>query len=190
MTTASRTSQPRPDLPRRKRGFTLVEILAVLAVVSVMAGLLLPAILAARRRSVRALAQAEVRHLETAWRGYHARYGRWPNGIEPDVAYPVTGTLARLLMGIPNEPDNPDELVFFSFRRLDRHDNPVNPWGMQRPDPTTDYFFYVQFDAREEDRIQFNRLGAAETVRQPVVVWTLDPNLPTGDTSRIVASWR
>lgn len=59
-------------------GFTLIELLVVIAIIAILAGLLLPAVSAARQRAAVARARAEIKTLQTAINQYKTDYGRYP----------------------------------------------------------------------------------------------------------------
>jgi len=61
-----------------RRGFTLVELLAVIATLSILSGLLVPTVLAARRAGERTRARLLFQSWAAAIESYRAEYGRYP----------------------------------------------------------------------------------------------------------------
>ena len=132
----------------RRTGFTLIEMLAIVSILSVLLGIVLSAIHSAQNQSKRAIARAEVRSVESAFKMYLDHYGNWTGfaGFRPasdaateDFWFVVDSGLAAALEGrIADDKTgcarlaNPDALPFIEFSRHLRVDNdriPVNPWN-------------------------------------------------------------
>lgn len=62
----------------RRRGFTLIEVLVVVAVIAILVGLLLPAVWHIKQQGKSHRARAQMRALRTALTQYHQAYDRWP----------------------------------------------------------------------------------------------------------------
>ncbi|HTB85815.1 MAG TPA: type II secretion system protein [Candidatus Sulfotelmatobacter sp.] len=64
--------------PRRRSGFTLVELLTVIAIIGILAGMLVPVLSVVKTKALVARARTEESSLVTAITSYDADYGRYP----------------------------------------------------------------------------------------------------------------
>lgn len=67
----------------RKRGFTLVELLIVVAIIAVLVAILIPNFLRARGQSQVAASKSNLKTLGGALEQYHVDNGRYPTGTGP-----------------------------------------------------------------------------------------------------------
>ena len=135
-----------PATYARNAGFTLLEMLAVVSILSVLLGIVLSAIHSAQNHTRRAVARSEVRSVESALKAYLDHYGNWSrlgdlvgeaSGECGDRMFVIDGDLAAALEGTVAENEvarsaNPDALPFIEFSRHLRVSEerrvPVNPW--------------------------------------------------------------
>ena len=81
-----------PTLSRHEQAFTLIEVLAVVAIIAILAGLMVPAISRARVRAKVAIARLECSNLASAIKSYHAEYSRFPTAYG-QMANPAGGDI-------------------------------------------------------------------------------------------------
>ena len=178
-----------------RRGFTLIEVLVVIAIIGILVGLLLPALSAARRFAYRVKAKSEVKNLEGAWKQYYAEYHKWPSWAKEDEAVCIRGGVAELLQGAYDATDNKKEMRFFQFTKLASFfiTTPLNPWGNVAESPIPDnVLYYVKFDINYDNKISGtgDPNDPPETdMRREVIVWTENPKQPVGSAKRIIGSW-
>src|ERR1051326_2901723 len=63
---------------KRTSGFTLIELLVVIAIIAILAGILLPALSAAKKAAAVAKCKVEIQNLKAAINQYQGTYGRYP----------------------------------------------------------------------------------------------------------------
>ena len=62
-----------------KQSFTLIEMLVVMVIIVVLAGLLLPVVQVAKTSADQARARENIHQMAAAFRAYFSEFGRWPS---------------------------------------------------------------------------------------------------------------
>lgn len=113
--------------------FTLIELLMVIAIIGILAGLLLPAFSIARENARRARAGADVRHLEIAWKSVFSDYRRWPSGggiASTGVVSYVDGTTIYALQGGASGTWNARAVIYMEFAASSTNSSYfIDPWA-------------------------------------------------------------
>lgn len=195
----------------RRAGFTLLEILAVVSILSVLLGVVLSAIHSAQRQSKRAIARAEVRAVESALKAYLDHYGNWdlfwpflPIGVgdKKDRWFVIDPVFGSALQGmIEDDPTgsakimNPDALPFIEFSRHLRTDDgrvPVNPWNGEKK-PLAEYTampespergdarFFIAIDYNFDGMIDLRELGLTDSAYRFPKARSLSPSDPSDE---------
>jgi prepilin-type N-terminal cleavage/methylation domain-containing protein len=83
----------------RGRGFTLIELLVVIAIIAILAGLILSAVVGAKKKAKVAIARTEMANLKGAIMGYEKDYSIYPTTDSVDTTYGAADI-------IPSSPPN------------------------------------------------------------------------------------
>ena len=192
---------------KRTRGFTLIEMIIVVSILSILLSLLYGALERSRKFSQRAVVFTEIKNIESAFRQYYAVYGEWPTNELADTRIEFTSELAsgydngfvinkeiaELLRGVAltdseaSRRFNPRRISFIEFARL-REGIPVNPFVSAADTPDKNIRKYkVLFDTNGDHTLAFT-----DNDRQPafgtnivadIAVWTLVPGTRKGTQS-------
>jgi len=123
------------DMKREQNsGFSLVELLAVTAIIAILIGMIGIAAHSARQRAYTAMALTEVQQLSTALKTYWMAEGKWPDGmtVNSDIKLSEdllvgSGLLGGGAGGVVYLEVPPDRFEFSSEGTEKYY---LDPWGM------------------------------------------------------------
>lgn len=87
-----------------KRGFTLIEVLVVIAIIGILVSLLLPAVQAAREAARRTSCRNNLKQMGLALHSYHETFGSLPSGY---ITYPMPWEGPTIILPPAGPPGGP-----------------------------------------------------------------------------------
>jgi prepilin-type N-terminal cleavage/methylation domain-containing protein len=191
-----------------QRGFTILELLVVIAIIAILFSLLFVALSKAQESTRRTKAKAQVKMLEKAFVAYHDEYGEWPRGMTSYDNQPegnLTGVEleekgALMLAGKPTDNGNGEMcnaqgIPFITKPNLKKSKDGqfskkgfLDPWGHC-------YKYMMDFNDDGEVRVQYTGASGAgdrtEVVKgYGVVVWSRGPNGMDESDGDDITSWK
>ena len=187
-----------------RQGFTMIELMIVIAIIGILVGMLMVALAKAKDSATRAKAKVQVKQLEKAFVAYHDEYGKWPMGMTSYDSDPKESNLtgieleekcALMLAGKATDVNgviyNAQEIPFLPHVEIkmsnDSKRGYLDPWGYC-------YKYMMDFNDDGELYIQFsNASGSGDksiTLDGPEVgVWSRGPDGTDALGGDDVTSW-
>ncbi len=134
MKTESRIEHQPSTINHQTFCFTLIEVLGVLAIITILAALLFPAVIRAREHAKERQAMGEACNIATALKMFKLDYGKWPNQSQGtnDTTYFTNNHLVINPLIIPT--NNPRNKIYLSVqtgtKMFDTNGNYLDPWGL------------------------------------------------------------
>ncbi len=167
----------------RTGGFTLVELLVVMAIIAMLITILVPTVGVARRAAMEARARSEIQSIVTAVRSYMNDYSRLPGRADVYGA----GTDNRRLFDIlraQTATDNPRQIMYLEIADSSLvNGNYVDAWRNQ---------YRVAFDRDYNNEIDLSSVdGIGRTLSGvQVAAWSIGaPSDIPDDPVRRITSW-
>lgn len=164
-------------------GFTLIEILVVISIIGILAGMLVPIMYFAIRRGQTTTVQAGVKDIEIAFKQYLTVNNVWPDAITEGTVYDLKDDgpvqLFSMISGI-------NEFKTSTNASMDKT-MAYDPWS-NPSDPSTWQAYKVMFDKNYDHKIS---LPSGETVSCDVIVWSVGENrIDESGSGDDVTSWK
>ncbi|MHC4390436.1 MAG: prepilin-type N-terminal cleavage/methylation domain-containing protein [Planctomycetota bacterium] len=180
-----------------QQGFTLVELLIVIAIIAILAGLITTGIGLARKKAMKAKTASAIEAIKTSLSAYNRSTGKYPGSggqpkDDPDQLFRGLYTATRSLGGVRDnllESWSPNDIgLFTGFQESENaiYDTPsdeqldfttgnytpmalLDPWG--RP------YHYIEWDSKKPS---YKTLPGTELKRKgklPFMIWSDGPNM-------------
>jgi prepilin-type N-terminal cleavage/methylation domain-containing protein len=186
-----------------RSAFTLVEMLVVIGIIAILAGILLPALGRAKRAAYENQARTELRSIETAVKAYFAQYGKFPafNG-QADVKYGLNASgasdgstrsnneLINVLrsvdaIGNTSHANNQRRIIFLEVPNKSLSSTAAfnDPWGAE-------YRIVLDTDFNNECATQVTDFGNQGRIpSRNVAVWSRGADGSSANATNFIRSW-
>lgn len=172
----------------KQQGFTLIELMVVIAIIAILASITIPVIGRAMESARRANARTDLQSIETAVRAYYNEYGRFPHDsggpdrVYEDDNYELLNALRARdsSSGNPNHEANPRRIIFLEVpeRSLSSTGDDaryIDPWGTP---------YRIAVDTNFDGDVDTGEFGVVRNRR--VAAWSLGEEKTT---ETAIRSW-
>jgi len=179
---------PAVNASRIRRGFTMIEMLTVVAIILILASLLLPHVIKFVKTAKNRVAEAESRAIVNALKSYRTVYRRWPGQTsgdadrtfgDPDSFTPELQDHALIIAALTNNPRN---TVFIELKPEMLSDDGftfIDPWGAP---------YYITMDENEDGALSIETPEGNFEVRGENVGVISEASDPA-NTNKWILSW-
>ena len=175
---------------RRGQAFTLIELLIVIVIIAILAGLLFPAFRGVQAQAKRAQAKNDLTQIVTAVNAFYTEYGRYPTTATTDIIFgPAASTTNDALFNelrAVTSTLNTRKIVFISPPDVKDPSNPKSGIGTSTTQflPVGQYYdpwgtpYNVEIDGDYNNQIETNPYpdtdgsAGATPLRLGVISWS------------------
>jgi prepilin-type N-terminal cleavage/methylation domain-containing protein len=170
---------------RFQRAFTMIELLVVVTILMLLAGIILPGVMAGIRAAEKAQARSDCNSIVEAVKLYYGEYGNLPITSSAEFTTTNTGTGGDFLKRLA-ATNNVRRIAFIDIakERMTTNSSGItsmhDPWG--RP-------YHVRLNQDTDDPSKTISVGG-EQVAALAAAWSYGPDGDAGKTNRWICSWR
>lgn len=196
--TARKFSMFTPKTARQTAGFTLVELLTVIAIIAILMGILFPTIGSAIEAAKKTQAKNDALQIVNAIKGYYTEYGKYPSldaatAPTTDTKITTASDNAKLIDILRSNTTtgsntalvtamNPRKIVFLEVPNaknlgtaakeragIGSSGQYLDPWG------TAKGFYYITFDTDYDNQVDnpYSSNAGSSKLSTGVIVWSL-----------------
>ena len=154
---------------KNKKGFTLVEMLVVIAIIGILMALLFPVFTTVLKKAKRTKAKTEISQVEQAWKAFLMDYKEFPSGLDKESL--MTASVVEHLTG-DNEDINIRQTLYLE---VDSSEDYTDPWQNM-------YNIKLKSSGKQSP------YDGGNDVNKQVLVWSWGPD-ETENTKDDVKNW-
>jgi len=165
------------NIPNRKEAsFTLVELLVVVSIIGLLAGLAFPAITGAMKAGKKAEVAAMAEQIRTAVNAFYAEYSAYPTDSSGLVFRKTTSDFLGAISSTNTNGGNSRGIVFLEVPpKFTNSDGIVTPAGFSKNRTN----FFILIDTENAGFVNPSQVSGVTNTNVPssVAVWVMDPSI-------------